>query len=377
MIESFEPGVQLFLFSTKEALTTSADCNTMKDVLSEKAMLRLLSPDGYYLYLGITKPKPTDSDPIHNLDADLVKKNYRRLSRLHHPDRPTGDADTFRVLNRAQKVLLNSKLRQQYDLLGLDLDDEEEEHDDDNDNKDGDRGDHDVDVGTEAKSSSNSDNVMTQIASVILASIFQIIVRTVMMGLVSIFLVRYRITLIPSLLFLIFIAYRIHSIAQQNNTAASSSDLMSPIMIGVGLVLMYRGRTLDDPWSWTFWAGETLVMIMFVYNSIPEKNTAMATIVAFASTLSTLWLRGNLFKYATLVGLEVFVAIIAALAFPIMEMILEQILKEKMRKIGEKVRAHSQRLEAYHSSQKQNSTTSSNMNIFGGKESNSASANLD
>lgn len=62
----------------------------------------------------------------------------------------------------------------------------------------------------------------------------------------------------------------------------------------------------------------------------------------------TLWLRGNAWKYATLVGLELFVAVVAALAFPIMEMILEQILNEKMRKVGEKVRAHSERLESYY-----------------------------
>lgn len=75
-----------------------------------------------------------------------------------------------------------------------------------------------------------------------------------MMAVVSVFLVRYRITLIPALLFLVFIAYRIHSIAQQNNTVATSSEMMSPIMIGLGLVLMYRGQMPE--WSWTFWAGK-------------------------------------------------------------------------------------------------------------------------
>ena len=33
--------------------------------------------------------------------------------------------DTFRLLNRAQKVLLEPKLKAQYDILGMDLDDEE------------------------------------------------------------------------------------------------------------------------------------------------------------------------------------------------------------------------------------------------------------
>lgn len=93
-------------------------------------------------------------------------------------------------------------------------------------------------------------------------------------------------------------------------------------------------------------------MIMFVYNSIPEKSSILSSIVAFMATLLTLWLRGNVWKYLTLVGLEAFVAIVAALAFPIMEMILEQILNEKMRKVGEKVRAHSQRLDLYYNRNK-------------------------
>lgn len=77
-------------------------------------------------------------------------------------------------------------------------------------------------------------------------------------------------------------------------------------------------------------------------------------IMAAVSFLLTLWLRGNPWKYATLVGLEAFVAIVAALAFPVMEMILEQILNEKMRRVGEKVRAHSERLEAYYKMKESN-----------------------
>ena len=62
----------------------------------------------------------------------------------------------------------------------------------------------------------------------------------------------------------------------------------------------------------------------------------------------TLWLRGNPWKYATVVALEVLLAVVAALAFPVMEMILEQILNDKLRRVGDKVRAHSERLEAYY-----------------------------
>ena len=94
--------------------------------------------------------------------------------------------------------------------------------------------------------------------------------------------------------------------------------------------------------------GETLVMIMFIYNSMPHKTPAISTIVALCAILLTLWLRGNPWKYASVLGLELFVALVAALAFPIMEMIMEQILNEKMRRVGEKVRAHAKRLDEYY-----------------------------
>lgn len=132
-------------------------------------MIKLLSPDGYYTYLGIEKPTTTEADS--SVDEELIKKNYRRLTLRHHPDRPTGDADTFRVLNRAQKVLVTAKLRQQYNLLGLDLEEDDDDHAEDSneEEKEGDEG---------GSSSSTADSVMSQIASVTLASIFQSIVRT-------------------------------------------------------------------------------------------------------------------------------------------------------------------------------------------------------
>ena len=109
-----------------------------------EALIQLIAPDGYYTYLGIPKPtaaeiaaaaenisssfipKKDDDKKNSGIDEDMVKKAYRKLSLKHHPDKPGGDADTFRVLNRAQKVLMNPKLRQQYDILGLDLDDDDD-----------------------------------------------------------------------------------------------------------------------------------------------------------------------------------------------------------------------------------------------------------
>jgi hypothetical protein len=112
-------------------------------------------------------------------------------------------------------------------------------------------------------------------------------------------------------------------------------------MDDVSLVLSFGTRTAH--------AGEILVVIMFTYNSVPNNNSPyLALGVASLAFVLTLWLRGNPWKYATVVALEAMLAILAALAFPVMEMILEQILQDKLRRVGDKVRAHSERLEAYY-----------------------------
>ena len=60
--------------------------------------------------------------------------------------------------------------------------------------------------------------------------------------------------------------------------------------------------------------------------------------------LLSLWLRGRFWRYATLLGFEGVIALLVVLAFPVMEMILESIVEEKMRKVGEKIRAHDARM---------------------------------
>jgi hypothetical protein len=121
-----------------------------------QALLQLLAPDGYYTYLKIPK-----ADVI---ESDQVKKNYRKLSLKHHPDKRGGDAETFRVLNRAQKVLMQPKLKQQYDILGLDLDDDEEHHKHDDDD--------------DAEQTSTTQSIVHEIASMALTNVLQLGVRT-------------------------------------------------------------------------------------------------------------------------------------------------------------------------------------------------------
>jgi curved DNA-binding protein CbpA len=92
------------------------------------------------------------------------------LSLKHHPDKSGGDADTFRVLNRAQKVLLNPKLRQQYDILGLDLDDDEDGNNNYVHSPGDDKNNDDDDTATHG--------IVQEIATVTMAGIMHVLVRT-------------------------------------------------------------------------------------------------------------------------------------------------------------------------------------------------------
>ena len=163
------------------------------------ALMQLWSPDGYYTYLGVPKqPSPftdtntagTPASPTTTSATDykdLIKKKYRKLSLKHHPDRTGGDAETFRVLNRAQKVLTNPKLKQQYDVLGLDLDDEEDDHH--SPSKTGSPGstttstsqedsDGGEDDGGDSSSNSASQGIVNEMAQMALTVVMQMGVRT-------------------------------------------------------------------------------------------------------------------------------------------------------------------------------------------------------
>jgi curved DNA-binding protein CbpA len=135
---------------------------------SDSALIELLAPDGYYTYLGVTKPLGSaDGKEPSAIDEDVIKKNYRKLSLKHHPDKG-GDADTFHVLNRAQRVLMNPKLRKQYDILGIDLDDDDVHNHENSTAAEDDDG----------KETSSSQGIVQEIAGTVLAGVIQLGVRT-------------------------------------------------------------------------------------------------------------------------------------------------------------------------------------------------------
>jgi hypothetical protein len=70
--------------------------------------------------------------------------------------------------------------------------------------------------------------------------------------------------------------------------------------------------------------------------------------------LSALWFRGKVWNYLVVIGLEVFFAIFIAVSFPVFEMILDAILNDKLKKVGDKIRAQHRVMERYY--QQQNSS---------------------
>jgi len=58
--------------------------------------------------------------------GDQIKKAYRDLSKLHHPDKK-GDPDKFRDINKAYEILQDEEKRKHFDETGL-LPDEQEEN---------------------------------------------------------------------------------------------------------------------------------------------------------------------------------------------------------------------------------------------------------
>jgi DnaJ domain len=153
---------------------------------SDNALIMLLEPDGYYRYLGVVKPldetsfrpeaaatgaasSAANANGAASIDEESIKKNYRKLSLRHHPDKG-GDPDTFRMLNRAYRVLMNPNLRQQYDILGIDLDDEDEgtSHQDGDNKSDAD----------ENKETSSTQRIVQEIGSTVLHFVLSLGFRT-------------------------------------------------------------------------------------------------------------------------------------------------------------------------------------------------------
>jgi hypothetical protein len=174
-----------------------------------------------------------------------------------------------------------------------------------------------------------------------------------MLGFVSTFVVRFWWTVYPGLLFLVFVGYRIVQSIRDPGSGSTLYDILSPIILSIGVMLMHHGRRLNTDtstlqWTWIFWLGETCFIGMFLYNSLtispggllPARNPIVIGAISIVSLLLALWFRGKVWNYFFILCFIAFAGLFTSLAFPVMELVLESILNEKLKLVGEKVRHH-------------------------------------
>jgi hypothetical protein len=187
-----------------------------------------------------------------------------------------------------------------------------------------------------------------------------------MMGVASVVVVRYTIFVVPALLFMIYVGYTLYRASKLPDSHPEKvvpHAIIGPIAMSLGLLCMYWGRKYTTPtspeespeaqWTWLFWIGESTVMGMFIFNSIggslPGIGLPLYGAIAVFSILMSLWIRGQFWTYFLILIFQLLLLLLVVMAFPVIEMVLETILNEKLRKVGDKVRAHQKQLEAYYS----------------------------
>ncbi|CAI9771118.1 unnamed protein product [Fraxinus pennsylvanica] len=85
-------------------------CGSDSEVTSEDEVVRLLNCKDHYSALGLSR--------FQNVDASVIKREYRKKAMLVHPDKNMGNekaAEAFKKLQNAYEVLLDSVKRKEYD----------------------------------------------------------------------------------------------------------------------------------------------------------------------------------------------------------------------------------------------------------------------
>ena len=178
-----------------------------------------------------------------------------------------------------------------------------------------------------------------------------------LLGAISLIVARYRITLFLALSFFIYIGYKV-----QHGPTSSRLEVIPPFLISIGMIIMYQASS--GSWStvsedgknnihWLlYWLGESILIFMFTYNSLFEKpsNPVYVGAVLVFGIFAALWFRGKVWNYLIVIGLELLLAVFIAISFPVFEMLLEAILNDKLKKIGDKIRAQHKCMERYYQS---------------------------
>ena len=181
-----------------------------------------------------------------------------------------------------------------------------------------------------------------------------------MMALTSLYLTKWKYTTIPAILFLLYTSFQIFRARKETTIGGpiTTYDILSPILIATGVSLMYLGKNDNGEWTKTFWIGEALVMTLFCLNTISSREAStlrpslplgIGLYIIFG--LISLYIRGRGWKYVTFLSIELGCALIAVIVFPMMEMVMETLMDEKLRKVGERVRHYSRVMEVNYQKQ--------------------------
>ena len=129
------------------------------------------------------------------------------------------------------------------------------------------------------------------------------------------------------------------------------------LAMAAGLLLMHRGyQQMSDnsTWTWTFWCGESFVIFMFTLKSLSmTRNAFVVPGRAVFAMLAALWFRGDFWNYVTVLVLEATLMCLVVVAFSVVEVMSEEILNEKLKKVGDKVRARHAAMERYYPAKQQ------------------------
>jgi len=171
------------------------------------------------------------------------------------------------------------------------------------------------------------------------------------LGAISLIVARYRITLFLALSFFLYVGYKVQWV-----------EMIPPFFLSLGMIIMYQASS--GSWSTTsedgkinphwllYWLGESIVIFMFTYNSLTEKpsNPLYVGALVLFGIFAALWFRGKVWNYVIVIGLEMLLAVFIAISFPVFEMLLEAILNDKLKKIGDKIRTQHKCMERYYQS---------------------------
>ena len=177
-----------------------------------------------------------------------------------------------------------------------------------------------------------------------------------MMAAASLFITRWKYTTIPAILFLSYTSLQIYQARNKETTGPliTTFDIISPLCISTGILLMFFGRSDSEqgPWTKTFWAGEALVMTLFCLNTLSSREATtlrpslpLSLGLYFIFGLLALYIRGKGWRYISCLSIELGCALVAVLVFPMMEMLMETLIDEKLKKVGERVRLYSKVME--------------------------------